>query len=601
MSLVVSRRDLDFLFYEVFGLEDVLKAPRYADYDRETLAAILDTAQAIAEEEFAPLAAELDANEPKFVDGKVEMMPEVGKALAAYSEAGMLTTGFDQDVGGMQLPFAVSHAIGGLFSCANTAASNYLFLTGANANMLHVCGSDELKARFLPPMLEGRWFGTMCLSETQAGSSLADIRTTATKQADGTYHLEGTKMWISGGDQPLSENIIHMVLAKTPDAPPGVKGISLFLVPKIRVNEDGSLGEHNHIALAGLNHKMGQRGTTNCLLNFGEGGASEGYLVGAEGAGLANMFHMMNEARIGVGLAAVMAGLGGYLYSLDYAQERRQGRALGAKDPAQPQVPIIEHADVRRMLMAQKVWVEGGLALIQYCGWLQDRQSISEDKNTVDAYELLLELLTPVAKSWPSEYCLEANKLAIQILGGYGYTRDYPVERYYRDNRLNHIHEGTWAIHGLDILGRKVRLGDGAALQLLAGEMADDLEAARADARFAAEAAELDGAWVEVLEAVRVTGECADRTLALANATVFLNGFGHVVVAWLWLRQALAAARGIDTNGDSAFYQGKLAACEYFFRYELPKARLDIQLVATLDDTCHSVSIDALRAISDRA
>ncbi|MEL7310205.1 MAG: acyl-CoA dehydrogenase [Pseudomonadota bacterium] len=601
MSHIVSRRDLDFLFYEVFDLDGVLQSERYGEYDRDLITAVLDTAQSIAENTFAPLAASLDANEPKFVDGKVEMMSEVADALEAYAEAGLLTSGFDYEDGGMQLPFAVSHAIGGLFSCANTAASNYMFLTAANANMLTACGSDELKARFLPPMLEGRWFGTMCLSETQAGSSLADIRTTATPQEDGTYHLEGTKMWISGGDHPLSENIVHMVLAKTPNAPAGVKGISLFLVPKFRVEADGSVGDYNHIALAGLNHKMGQRGTTNCLLNFGEGGASVGYLVGEEGAGLANMFHMMNEARIGVGLGAVMAGLGGYLYSLDYAHERRQGRPIGAKDPAAPQIPIIEHADVRRMLMAQKVWVEGGLALIQYCAWLQDRQAIAEQKEQSQALELLLELLTPVAKSWPSEYCLEANKLAIQILGGYGYTRDYPVERFYRDNRLNHIHEGTWAIHGIDILGRKVRLGNGAALDLLAAEMSPDLEAGKSSEKFAAQAAALDGAWAEVLEAVNVTGECQDKGLALANATLFLNAFGHVVVGWLWLRQALAAERASKGQADQPFYAGKHAAFEYFFVYELPKARLDLQLVATLDDTCFAIAPEVLHSISDSA
>lgn len=601
MSQIVSRRDLDFLLYEVFNLDAVLESKRYGEYDREMISSVLDTAQLIAEEQFAPLAAELDANEPKFVDGRVEMMPGVKKALDAYSEAGLLACGFDYEAGGMQLPFAVYHAINGLFTCANTAASNYLFLTAANANMLSACGSEELKARFLPPMLEGRWFGTMCLSETQAGSSLADIRTVATPQDDGTYHLEGTKMWISGGDHPLSENIVHMVLAKTPNAPPGVKGISLFLVPKFRVADDGGIGAHNHIALAGLNHKMGQRGTTNCLLNFGEGGPSVGYLVGEEGAGLANMFHMMNEARIGVGLAAVMAGLGGYLYSLDYAQTRQQGRPVGAKDPSAPQIPIIEHADVRRMLMAQKAWVEGGLALIQYCASLQDRQAVSEQLESRQALELLLELLTPVAKSWPSEYCLEANKLAIQILGGYGYTRDYPVERYYRDNRLNHIHEGTWAIHGIDILGRKVRLGNGAALDLLAGEMAPDLEAGKASQKFAAQAAALEGSWSEVLEAVRVTGECDDKGLALANATLFLNAFGHVVVGWLWLRQALAADRLTREAGDQPFYVAKQAAFEYFFAYELPKARLDLQLVATLDDTCFAVSPESLHAISDSA
>ena len=592
MSLIVNRRDLDFLMYEVFDLDATLDAGRYSDYDRDTVTAILDTAQQIAEDAFAPLAAEMDANEPKFVDGAVVMPDGAAEALATYGEAGLLAAGFDREVGGMQLPWAVYHAMSGMFTCANTGLSGYLFLTAANGNMLRACGSEALQARFLPAMLEGRWYGTMCLSETQAGSSLADIRTLATPQPDGTWHVTGTKMWISGGDQPFSENIVHMVLAKTPDAPPGVRGISLFLVPRERVNEDGSLGASNHVVLAGLNHKMGQRGTTNCLLNFGEGGDSVGYLVGEEGAGLANMFHMMNEARIGVGLNAVMQGLGGYLYSLDYAQERRQGRPAHMRDPESPQVPIIEHADVRRMLLAQKAWVEGGLALIHYCASLQDRHTISADTEARERLHLLLELMTPVAKSWPSEYCLEANKLAIQVLGGYGYTRDYPVERYYRDNRLNHIHEGTWAIQGLDILGRKVRLAGGAALDLLEQEMADDIAAAEKDTELSLFAHQHREAWARVRKAVDATGKSEDRALALANATLFLNAFGQVVVGWLWLRMALVSGR----QPDDAFYAGKRAACAYFFRYELPKAWVDLDLVTAVDDTCYALAVECLTA-----
>ncbi|MEL6949361.1 MAG: acyl-CoA dehydrogenase [Pseudomonadota bacterium] len=590
MSTIVNRRDLAFFLYEVFGLEQMLGQGDYAEFDRETIEAVLDTAEQIATERFEPLAAALDADEPRFVDGAVEMMPEIKPALDAFSEAGLIAAGFDAEVGGMQLPFVAQHAMSGMFTCANNAATNYLFLTTANANMLNTCASEELKARFLPPMLEGRWYGTMCLSETQAGSSLADIRTTATPRGDGTYAVAGSKMWISGGEQPMSENIVHMVLARTPDAPPGVRGISLFLVPKYRVDDAGNVGEKNHIALAGLNHKMGQRGTTNCLLEFGDGGESIGWLVGRENEGLKNMFHMMNEARIGVGLGAVMCGLGGYLYSLKYAQERLQGRPASDKSPESPQVPIIRHADVRRMLLAQKAWVEGGQALIYYCGTLQDRERLAGDDDTRDQLNLLLELLTPVAKSWPSEYCLEANKLAIQVLGGYGYTRDYPVERYYRDNRLNHIHEGTWGIQGLDILGRKVRLAGGAALELLAAEMQPTLEVARGSDTLSAHADALAAAWQQVQQTVAAVAGCEDRERALANATSFLDGFGHVIVSWLWLRQALVAEAALaENNKDTAFYEGKLKACRYFFRYELPVAITRLALVETLDDTCLTI------------
>ena len=583
-SLIVNRRDLDFMLYEVFNLNALLETPRYEDYDQEAISAILDVAQSVADDKFLPCAAKMDANEPTFDGEKVTIIPEVQEGLDAFREAGFFTAGFDADVGGMQLPLMIHQAVANIFSCANNPLTGYTFLTMANANMLLKCGSKELVDKYFPPMLEGRWFGTMCLSEPQAGSSLGDIRTKAVPRGDGSYKLTGTKMWISGGEHDLSENIIHMVLAKIPDGPAGVKGISLFLVPKYRVNDDGTLGEHNNVVLAGLNHKMGNRGTVNTLLNFGESGDCLGYLVGKEHQGLANMFHMMNEARIGVGSAAVMAALGGYLYSLDYAKNRPQGRQLSDKNPENPQVMIIEHADVKRLLMTQKAYIEGGQALIYYCAQLVDKQRLETSANLT----LLLEILTPIAKSWPSEFCLEANKLAIKVLGGYGYTREFPVERLYRDNRLNHIHEGTWAIHGLDILGRKVRMADGAALIALGVEILDTTTRASQVSKLKDYSIQLEQAWTNVVETVQQVASSNDYELSLANATLFLDAMGHVVVAWLWLEQAIAADIGLQ-NGekfDNDFYQGKLETCKFFFKYELPKTETSFKLVASLDDTC---------------
>ena len=594
MSMIVNRRDMDFLMYEMLNLEEVLNSERYADYDKETINAFLDTAQQIAEEKFLPSAAKLDANEPIFDGEKVHIIPEVKEGLDAYKEAGLFAAGFDYAAGGLQLPLVVYQIITGMFTCANGPLIGYAFLTGANANMLNTCGSQELKDKFLQPMLDGEWFGTMCLSEPQAGSSLSDIRTKAELTEAGHYNISGTKMWISGGEQEISKNIVHMVLAKIPGSPPGVKGISLFLVPKYRVNDDGSLGEKNNIALAGLNHKMGNRGTTNTLLNFGEKGDCHGYLVGKENRGLANMFHMMNEARVGVGYGAVMAGLGGYLYSLDYARNRPQGRKIENKDPETPQVNIVEHADIKRLLMAQKVYVEGGQALIMYCSKLIDMQKISTDEKEQQSIALLLEILTPIAKSWPSEYCLEANKHAIQILGGYGYTREYPVERMYRDNRLNHIHEGTHAIHGIDMLGRKVKMHDGAALKVLLHEIGKTLASANIDSDLASYADELSESLSLLQSTINSVLGCNDKELALANATVFLDAMGHIVVSWMWLWQALAAKKGLQTAipSDKAFYQGKLSATKFFFNYELPKVKSQLELVAELDDTCVNVNVE---------
>jgi butyryl-CoA dehydrogenase len=594
MSTIVNRRDLDFLLYETLGMETLLENERFADYDREAIEAILDVSQSIAEEHYQPSAGKLDANEPEFINGKVEIIPEVKQALTEYKNAGLFAAGYDADRGGMQLPIMVGQALSSMFVCANTSISSYAFLTQGAANMLLACGSEDLIDKYFPKMRAGDWYGTMCLSEPQAGSSLSDIRCKAEPVGDGSYKLSGAKMWISAGDHELSENIVHMVLAKIPGSPAGVKGISLFLVPKHRVNDDGSIGEPNNIALAGLNHKMGNRGTTNCLLNFGENGDSIGYLVGAENQGLMNMFHMMNEARIGVGMAAAITGLGGYLYSLDYARNRPQGRHLHNKDPEAPMVMISEHADVKRMLMTQKAYVEGAQALLYYAAKLVDLQALESDESERQRMTMLLELLTPICKSWPSEYCLEANKLAIQVLGGYGYTREYPVERMYRDNRLNHIHEGTHAIHGIDILGRKVRMANGAAMHALAGEVSATLAAAGAHKNLAAHCQQLQAAMGSVQTTLEAVSKANDPSLALANATLFLDGMGHVVIAWMWLKQAVAANEGLEncTAADKAFYHGKLAACNFFYRYELPTAISKFDLVSTLDTTCYDLTAE---------
>jgi len=590
---LVNRRDLAFVLYELLEIEQLNARPRYADHGRETFDSALDIAQRIAAEHFAPHNRKADLNEPRFDGERVHMIPEVKQALDVFCQAGMMAASRDYEHGGMQLPVTIAQACMAIFNAANVSTAVYPFLTIANANLLETFGSEEQKRTWLPHLFSGRFFGTMCLSEPQAGSSLSDVRTRAEPQADGTYRVFGNKMWISAGEHELSENIVHLVLAKIPGGPPGVKGISLLIVPKFLLDADGSAGARNDVALAGLNHKMGYRGATNCVLNFGERGGAVGYLVGEPHKGLAYMFHMMNEARIGVGLGAVMLGYGGYLHSLAYARERRQGRPIAAKDPAQPQVPIVEHADVRRMLLAQKSYVEGGLALCLYCARLADDERTASGERERREAALLLEVLTPIAKSWPSQWCLHANDLAIQVHGGYGYTREYPVEQFYRDNRLNPIHEGTHGIQALDLLGRKAGMQDGAALQLLMREMQTTVRLARkcesAELKRCAE--ELMGAVDRLMETTRnalCTMRNGETELALANASLYLEACGHVVVAWLWLKQALLAVErvGAAEAGERDFYQGKLQACQYFFRWELPKTRHQFELLNNLDRTC---------------
>ena len=600
------RPTVDFLLHDWLKVESLQSRERFTDHSRETFDAVLDTCERIAREKYAPFNRLVDTQEPHFDGEKVILQQATHDAYKAYAESGMLSAAQDYEIGGMQLPYTVEAAANAFFAMASVSIGSGM-LTSGNANLLMVHGTDLQKQVFAANEFNGRFSGTMCLSEPQAGSSLSDVTTRATPDgADfesdalgARYRLKGNKMWISSGEHELSENIIHLVLAKIPDANgqlvPGVRGISLFIVPKKMVDTNGQLtGERNDVALAGLNHKLGWRGTTNTLLNFGEGKypvrgdtGAVGYLVGKPGEGLRCMFHMMNEARIGVGMAATMLGMAGYYASLDYAKNRPQGRPTGAggKDASQPQVRIIEHADIKRMLLAQKAYSEGALALALYCARLVDEQHTGTAEDA-DVARLLLEVLTPIVKSFPSEWCLEANSLAIQIHGGYGYTRDFPVEQYWRDNRLNMIHEGTHGIQAMDLLGRKVLMENGRGLQLLAERML--ATAAKAESGWGPEAAALRDALHQVGQATQQAWDGAQPAQALANAVPYLQAFGHTVIAWIWLDVANSLG-----NDHSPAAVGRRAACRYFFRYELPKIGAWLAVVSSRDATCADLPEDA--------
>ena len=589
---LLSARNLAFELYEVLDAEALTQRPRFADHNRETFDAAISTARGIAEQLFAPHNRKSDEHEPQYVDGGAVLIPEVEPALRAFHEAGFLNATRDFEQGGMQLPNLLSQACFAHFQSANCATSSYSMLTMGVANLIEAFGSDEQKERFLQPIIDGRFFGTMALTEPHAGSSLSDIRTRAEPHADGSYRIKGNKIFISGGDQPISENIVHMVLAKLPDAPPGVKGISLFIVPKFHVDADGSLGPRNDVTLAGLFHKMGWRGTTSTALNFGDNGECIGYLVGKPHAGLSYMFQMMNEARIGVGMGAIMLGYAGYLYSLDYARNRPQGRQPDGKDPSSAQISIIEHADVRRMLLTQKAYVEGAFDLGLYAARLfDDTHTLETAEERTQALELL-DLLTPIVKSWPSEFCLKANELAIQILGGHGYTREYPVEQYYRDNRLNPIHEGTHGIQSLDLLGRKVSQNGGAALKQLLKLINACCQRASQHESLTPLRQPLEQL-VARLQAVTLAllGDLMSGRVnqGLANSALYLKVFGHTVIGWRWLEQAIHAEQGLartDNAEEQAFYRGKLQAARYFLTWEVPGCHHDLAVLEARDDTC---------------
>lgn len=598
---------LDFLLYEWLHMRELLRRPRFQDHSLESVTDLLRTASMIAEEKFEPANRVIDDQEPIFEKGRVILPKATHEAWDAYVAFGFLPASHDTQYGGMQLPRTVDFAVKTIFGASSISLSPAT-LTDANASLLIEYGTQAQRDVFATQQLDGRWAGTMCLSESQAGSSLSDITTRAVPDRDDgerdplgpRYRLFGNKMWISGGEHDLVENIVHLVLAKIPGpdgrVKAGTKGISLFIVPKVIVDADAGLIERNDVTLVSLNHKLGYRGIPNTALAFGDGTyqplaakGAVGYLVGIPGDGLRQMFHMMNASRIEIGLGASALGLAGYAVSLAYAKERRQGRHVtpAGKEPATPQVALVDHADVKRMLLAQKAYSEGGLALGLYAARLLDEQRTGTAEAAAEA-GLLLEILTPIVKSWPSEWCLEANSLAIQVLGGAGYTRDFPVEQYWRDNRLNMIHEGSHGIQALDLLGRKVRLHDWAGLDALGRRIRRTATAAH-NAGMGDRAEALERGWAAARGAAASAWSTGDPRDALANATPFLQGFGHVMIAWIWLDLAVAA-----TGSDHVESAGKIVAMHYFFVYELPKIHAWLGVVGSREALCRDLSVGVL-------
>ncbi|TNC79539.1 MAG: acyl-CoA dehydrogenase [Oleiphilus sp.] len=586
--MLINDKDLSFLLYDVFDAESLAQIPLFADHDKTTYDGVIETAKHIAEQYFAPHNRKGDEQEPQFDGQKVSTIPEVKEAWRHYAEAGLLNARHHYDDGGMQLPALINSACSGLFMSANPSTAGYPFLTSAAANLIYAFGNDVQKARYLPGMFNGTFSGTMALTEPDVGSSLGDLKTKAIAQDDGSYRLKGNKMYISGGDQDITDNIIHLVLARIEGAPAGVKGISLFIAPKFLVNEDGTCAERNDVQLAGLLHKMGYRGTTSTVLNFGENDHCQATLIGEAGKGLSYMFKMMNEARIGVGMGAAMIGYRGYLESLAYARERPQGRAPSTKGSDSAPVNIIEHADVKRMLLAQKSYVEGSLALCLYASRLVDEFEAGGNADS----GILLDLLTPVVKSFPSYYGPRANDLAIQVLGGAGYIREYPVEQCYRDNRLNPIHEGTHGIQSLDLLGRKLWQHNSKGQQLLLQRIQQTLKSAANHASLNELISIYQKHLGELVETTQVLGQALLKGQvdeALANSAVYLDMMGRLVIAWLWLEMAdKALQRFSDSNveEDQQFLNGKLQAARYYLRWELPQVSQQAQLLKSFDRSC---------------
>ena len=565
-----SKRDLQFQLFENQKVLELTCFKYFEDHSQETFQMVLEAADQIAVTSLFPLLTDMDRNEPQLIGGKIQVHEGMKKIVRQFGQDGWINATFSYEEGGQQLPNTIHLAAGFIFQAANYSSSVYPFLTTGAANLIRTFGSQQLIDAYTPNMYNGKWQGTMALTEPDAGSSLTDLGTMAIPtEKEGVYKIQGQKIYISCGDHDACENVIHLMLARIKGAPAGVKGISLFVVPQKRVPDN----EPNDVLTEGIYHKMGYKGAPIAHLMIGSNDSAEGYLVGEANKGLSYMFQMMNEARVGVGMNAAAIGTAAFQSSLAYAKERPQGRKITEKDPSKPQIPIIGHADVKRMLLFQKSVTEGALSLLLFCARLGDLVHVADGKEKEEA-SLLLDLLTPIAKSYPSEMCCLTTSAAVQILGGAGYTTDFPVEQYYREARIHPIHEGTTGIHGLDLLGRKVLMQEGKALQLFAGEIMKTISSAKKCTNLIPFAEKLE----KYLQRAQQTsfhlfGKASQNPEEfLSDASLYLEYTGILTISWQWLSQGITAQEALDKGSpETDFYNGKLMAMRYFFEYELVK------------------------------
>ena len=574
----VEMETLKFLLINVNDLNSVLQQERFADYDEESISLMLDSVKDFSDKELYPYFKEMDENPAHFRDGEILVHPQVNKYMKAAGEMGLLSGSFSYEAGGMQLPSMAVNAAGFIQEAANNHLPGYISLTIGAAELIVHFGNQSLKDTYVPKMMAGQWGGTMCLTEPQAGSSLSDIVTSATPDGE-AYKIHGQKIFISGGDYKGAENIVHLVLARIKGAPAGTKGISLFVVPKNRPAESGDL-ESNDVTTVGDFQKMGQKGYCTTHLFFGDKEDCTGWLVGEPNKGLKYMFLMMNSARIAVGRGAAAIATGAYHASLNYAKERPQGRELqqtGKKDASQEQTLIINHPDVRRMLLLQKVVTEGALSLVFLTSRYQDLSQSLPDAEARAKYKLLLEILTPVVKTYPSEMGITSINNGVQVLGGYGFCSDYILQQYLRDIRISAIYEGTTGIQSQDLLGRKITMENGKALQLLSEEIKNSIKESMGYETLKPLAEKL-GSKLEltqkVLQSLMDYAMKGDYQRFLADATPFMEFFSTIIIAWQWLdigREAQKAMIAGDTNFSAEFYENKIHAMQFYFKYELPK------------------------------
>lgn len=602
-SATFSRRNLDFTLFEVLNTEQLNQYACFEAHDADTMGFTLDAATDIAEQLLRPAYTSSDRQQPNLENGQVRVHEALHAYVKTYSETGLMAATFPEEWGGMQLPRTLAAASEFIMGSAHNSFIMYTDLTKGAASLIYRFGNDAQKSYFLPRMLSGQWLGTMCLTETQAGSSLSDIATTATPQPDGSFSIKGQKIFISAGDHDITENIIHLVLARIEGAPKGTKGISLFIVPKIdfgfgqeKANADG-FPHSNDVTSIGIYHKMGQKATPAMHLEFGAKGACKGYLLGEANKGLPQMFLMMNGARLGVGVGGLHIASAAYHASLQYAHERPQGRRLNEKSAQGEQTLIIRHPDVRRMLLLQKSIVEGGLSFVLQCfKYLDLEKAYADNPEKSRHYNQLLELLTPVAKTYGAEMGWQAVSQGLQVLGGYGYTEDFVLEQLLRDCRIMALYEGTTGIQSQALLGRQVLANKGESLSLWYDEVSSSLAEAENDEllgfyykKYAGHMTQFQAVTHQLIS----IGEKGDMELCLADANLYMEAFGLLNVGWQWLKQALVARKALQqlslSDANTAFYESKIHTMRFYFHYEMPRLsglfeRLTDTTALTIDD-----------------
>lgn len=578
MASYVNSDTIRFYLFDVHQVEDLLSYDRFSDYDEDGIKILMDSVKDYSDQYLYPYFKEMDANPAHYKDGKIITHPKLGEMINKAAEMGLMGSTFDYESGGLQMPATVSNAAVFIMEAANNHVPGYMGLTAGAAELILEFANDELKEKYPPRMLSGEWGGTMCLTEPQAGSSLSDITTTAYPQEDGSYKIKGQKIFISGGDHEHCNNFVHLLLARIEGAPAGTRGISLFVVPKNRITASGDL-EFNDVITGGDYQKMGQKGYCTTHLIFGENDDCQAWLVGKPHHGLKYMFQMMNGARIAVGRGAAAIACAAYHHSLQYAKERKQGRRVtntGKKDVNQEPVLILEHADVRRMLFLQKAIYEGSLSLILETSRYYDLMHATEGEEKA-MYNLLLEILTPITKTYPSDKGREAVDNGLQVLGGYGFCEDFILQQYYRDIRISAIYEGTTGIQSMDLLGRKITMDNGKALQLLMKEVQQTIEKSltyeelQPYAKVLAEQVSLVKQVLDFLIPFALKGE---HERYLSDASIFMELFSTIVIAWQWLKTATKAKEAIVTGKSDfkmEFYESKIKTMKFYFKYEVPR------------------------------